>query len=94
MSNHKGQSPCLVAAYLNGQCLSVPAASTVLPLSNIPGFVDYYAPPAPGLLEPTACSCNTVLYSLLAACGECQGQGQASYVSLTHAFPSLFFLSF
>jgi hypothetical protein len=54
-------------------------AATVLPLENVPGVVDYYAPPKVGLLAPDDCTCNTVVYSLLAACGLCQGQGWTSY---------------
>ncbi|KAI0694605.1 hypothetical protein BC835DRAFT_1415223 [Cytidiella melzeri] len=79
MSNDEGQSPCLVAAYLIGQCLTVPTTSIVLPLEDNPGFVDYYAPPSALHLAPTNCTCSTVVYSLLAGCGLCQGQGYTSW---------------
>ncbi|KAI0777159.1 hypothetical protein BC629DRAFT_635973 [Irpex lacteus] len=94
MNNDKGQSPCLVAAYLNGQCLSVPAASSVLPLEQIPGVTDYYAPPSTGLLSPTDCNCNTVLYSLLAACGACQGQGFTTWKLWEANCPTVFVTKF
>ncbi|KAI0091313.1 hypothetical protein BDY19DRAFT_697263 [Irpex rosettiformis] len=94
MDNEKGQSPCLVAAYLNGQCLSLPTASQVLPLEQIPGLVDYYAPPATGLLAPDDCNCNTVLYSLLAACGTCQNQGFTTWSKWEANCPTVFVSKF
>ena len=40
--------------------------------------VNYYTAPGSTTLNPTPCTCNTVLYSMLAACGACQLE---SYIS-------------
>ncbi|KAI0342886.1 hypothetical protein BDW22DRAFT_1357424 [Trametopsis cervina] len=80
-ANDEGQSPCLVAAFLVGQCLPDPSDAVVHPLNNLPGITNYYVPPQASALLPTDCTCNTVLYSLIAACGACQGQGWISWTS-------------
>ncbi|KAG8967553.1 hypothetical protein FRC03_009806 [Tulasnella sp. 419] len=64
MNNAKGQSPCLVSAYLSAQCNNgqwlVPALVTQGP---------YNPPSGQGANQ---CRCNTVVYSLLSACSACQ----------------------
>ncbi|KAI0356569.1 hypothetical protein OH77DRAFT_1423500 [Trametes cingulata] len=70
MSNSKGQSPCLISSYLFTPCSSQ-TASWVFPLS--PGF--HYNTPQNNPTSATPCRCNTVLYSMIAACSTCQGQG-------------------
>ncbi|KAI0722970.1 hypothetical protein C8Q76DRAFT_783023 [Earliella scabrosa] len=69
MNNSNGQSPCLIASYLFTPCAS-PAASWVYPLS--PGY--HYNTPQNNAASATPCRCNTVLFSVLAACATCQGQ--------------------
>ncbi|KAJ7641508.1 hypothetical protein FB45DRAFT_900379 [Roridomyces roridus] len=64
--NSRGQSPCLVAAYLGSVCSSdglfiVPA----LPPNSIA-----YQGPILALANP--CACSSVFYSLLGACADCQ----------------------
>ncbi|KAH7913751.1 hypothetical protein BJ138DRAFT_1111200 [Hygrophoropsis aurantiaca] len=70
--NQKNQSPCVVASYLEGVCngngWSVPA----LP----PG--DLYLGPTEA--QAQQCECNTVVYSLISACGACQN---ASFIGWT-----------
>jgi len=63
--NSLGQSPCAVAAQLQGVCdngkFSIP--------SLVSG--DHYV--GPGSKDsPDMCTCNTVVYSLVSACGACQ----------------------
>jgi len=65
--NSKGQSPCVVAAFLIGPCSDDPAGLNLTPLVNI--GPPYYTVGSPGAV----CLCNTVVYSLLAACDVCQG---------------------
>lgn len=65
--NSLGQSPCLVAAYLQGVCnnevFTIPALA--------PGN-SYTGPTGPGDANDL-CKCNTVVYSLMSACDACQG---------------------
>jgi len=61
MSNSKGQSPCLVAAYLQAQC-----NNGTFQMSNI-SYPGYYSP-----VGANACTCSTVTYSMVTACGFCQ----------------------
>jgi len=56
------QNPCIVASYLQGVCSS--GGFTVQPLPPN----THYAPP-----EANECECNTVVYSLISACADCQG---------------------
>ena len=83
--NSLGQNPCTVAAYMMATChgggessrlfarpsLVVLSLSeyTLVPLS--PGY-EYYGPH--GDADADLCYCSTVAYSLLSACGACQGQ--------------------
>jgi hypothetical protein len=66
MDNSKGQSPCIITAYLGGACyngqFSVPALA--------PGFV-YYGPYTDEANQ-IKCECNTVFYNIISACGLCQ----------------------
>ncbi|KAI0696729.1 hypothetical protein BC835DRAFT_1414122 [Cytidiella melzeri] len=66
MTNSKGQSPCLVAAFLDSVCNADPASADIEALTTGQHYV----------LPTTAandCYCNTVAYSLLGACAFCQG---------------------
>ncbi|KAK7690893.1 hypothetical protein QCA50_005995 [Cerrena zonata] len=67
MTNSRGQSPCLVAAYLNTPCIDDPADAFVFALPD--GF--HYRTPVPA--TATACQCSSVFYSTLQACAVCQG---------------------
>ncbi|RPD62059.1 hypothetical protein L226DRAFT_571434 [Lentinus tigrinus ALCF2SS1-7] len=66
MSNSKGQTPCLVAAYLQVPCLG-PAHALIPRLESDSA---YAAAP-----QQSTCDCNTVIYSLLEACQLCQAGG-------------------
>ncbi|KAI0073459.1 hypothetical protein K474DRAFT_1692658 [Panus rudis PR-1116 ss-1] len=70
MSNSRGQSPCLVAAYLNTPYAFVFA----LP----PGF--HYRTPIPE--TATACQCSSVFFNVLQACALCQNGSSVPYVSV------------
>ncbi|KAI0773759.1 hypothetical protein C8Q74DRAFT_779488 [Fomes fomentarius] len=75
MSNSKGQSPCLVTAYLFVPCVGTADAV----VDQVPSSDQFYLGPQ----ESSECACNTVMYSLLTACERCQF---APDVSL-HALP-------
>ncbi|KAI0341920.1 hypothetical protein BDW22DRAFT_218707 [Trametopsis cervina] len=74
MNNSKGQTPCLVAAYLASACDTPSVVDTVDAL--VPGN-EYELPPGP---IATVCRCNTVYYSAISACAACQN---GSYVTWT-----------
>ncbi|KAH7929702.1 hypothetical protein BV22DRAFT_1029104 [Leucogyrophana mollusca] len=63
-NNNMGQTPCVVASYLQAPCHPNGANITALTNSSYE-----YTPPQ----VVTQCECNTVLYSLVSACGGCQG---------------------
>jgi len=66
--NSLGQSPCLVAAFLQGSCtggdFNVPAIDPSMHYTNS---------------DPNPCFCSSVTYSLLSACGVCQGADLSSW---------------
>ncbi|KAI1787526.1 hypothetical protein LXA43DRAFT_704222 [Ganoderma leucocontextum] len=62
MRNSKGQSPCLITAWLQYPCIG--SYDVGQPI---------YLGPVNGDVKP--CACSTVLYSTLAACAVCQGVG-------------------
>lgn len=68
MNNTLGQDPCVVVSYLESVC----GAFTVDPLPPN----TYYGPPSAAGAD--SCTCNTVAYSMMAACSDCQN---AIYVS-------------
>ncbi|KAF4615517.1 hypothetical protein D9613_002753 [Agrocybe pediades] len=63
--NSKGQTPCLVAAYLESQC-GAPSIVNAIPVET------HYLGPTFGQQNP--CLCSTVTYSTISACGGCQGR--------------------
>jgi hypothetical protein len=63
-NNSRKQSPCQVAATLLAVCGSYNVAA--LPVDS------HYT--GPSLAAANACQCNTVVYSLMSACGACQGR--------------------
>jgi len=64
--NSLSQSPCTVAAYLMATC-----DNGVFTLGPEPSGYPYYGPG--GTAATDLCYCNTVSYSLISACGACQG---------------------
>ncbi|KAJ7120501.1 hypothetical protein C8R43DRAFT_83195 [Mycena crocata] len=79
--NSKQQTPCLVAAYLESTCQGRKSLAFRMSCSDrtisavgvnaIPEQTHYEGPSA---LNATLCSCSTVTYSLISACGACQGR--------------------
>jgi len=65
-NNSLGQSPCLVAAYLQGAC-----DSGTFFIPALPNGTHYLGPT---LENSNPCQCSTVLYSVVSACAACQGQ--------------------
>ncbi|KDQ60966.1 hypothetical protein JAAARDRAFT_31964 [Jaapia argillacea MUCL 33604] len=64
--NSRGQSPCLVAAYLQGACNGGQYTVDALPANT------HYI--GPTLALTNQCQCSTVTYSLMSACGSCQNR--------------------
>lgn len=90
MTNSKGQSPCLVLAYLDAACSPEPSSGRIsqpvlIRYTNVI-FVEWVG----NALSPgeeyglskdgtDQCHCSTVTYSVLAACSACQGATYAKY---------------
>ncbi|KIO32741.1 hypothetical protein M407DRAFT_18208 [Tulasnella calospora MUT 4182] len=88
LSNTKGQSPCLVSAYLQAPCSSEGANFAVPALENqslypgqFGGFFKVFRAgfdggvyPGPSPTEVNYCTCSSVVYSLSSACAACQGE--------------------
>ncbi|KDQ18248.1 hypothetical protein BOTBODRAFT_29593 [Botryobasidium botryosum FD-172 SS1] len=64
MSNEEGQGPCTVAAYLQASCLS--GNWTVV---GLPDSTTYNGP---SYDQANICSCSSIVYSTISACGGCQ----------------------
>ena len=81
MDNSLQQSPCLIAAYLQGQCDNggEPHRFMLVTLSNGLNVVDFHLTGlGPGYVYlpgdgNNPCTCSTVTYSVVAACALCQG---------------------
>ncbi|KIP11619.1 hypothetical protein PHLGIDRAFT_457951 [Phlebiopsis gigantea 11061_1 CR5-6] len=66
--NSRHQSPCTIAGYLLGACLTDPGRGIIEALpSEDPGSWWYI------LTADTDCQCNTVFYSMISECSVCQG---------------------
>lgn len=65
--NESGLSPCLLASYLLGSCLTGDYGVWALPANS------HYDPPNVGSMSSTPCSCSWSVYNLLGACTVCQG---------------------
>ncbi|KAH9954751.1 hypothetical protein BGW80DRAFT_1258557 [Lactifluus volemus] len=63
--NSLHQNPCAVAAYLEGVCFG-----GLFEIDPLPQGLHYTGPNAG---QGNLCQCNTVVYSLVSACGGCQG---------------------
>ncbi|KAI9452880.1 hypothetical protein BJY52DRAFT_891820 [Lactarius psammicola] len=73
--NSLGQTPCAVAAYLQGVC-----NNGVFTIPNLDPGNSYTGPTGPGDANDL-CKCNTVVYSLMSACDACQGAKWFSWKS-------------
>jgi len=82
MSNSKGQSPCLVASYLQSACNNGDWTVTDLP----PG--SHYT--GPDTAENSVCQCSTVTYSTISACGICQNRTAEGWTSWSYNCTSVF----
>ncbi|KAG6867242.1 hypothetical protein C0993_005300 [Termitomyces sp. T159_Od127] len=65
--NSKGQSPCLIAAYLGGVCNNG-AVFNIAPLGADKVYV------GPTVAQANQCLCSGVFYNLVSACADCQGR--------------------
>ncbi|KAI0716780.1 hypothetical protein C8Q76DRAFT_417415 [Earliella scabrosa] len=87
MRNSKGQSPCLITAWMSVPCHPNPGWFVSGPLT--PGTF-YLGPPAGS--DVFECQCNTVLYSVYAACAFCQRHtdnlGIANFTLFTENCPA------
>ncbi|KAH7344110.1 hypothetical protein B0J17DRAFT_625677 [Rhizoctonia solani] len=78
--NSRGQSPCLVAAYLAAQCTTDNTFGvTALEDGGPYGFVAAAA---------SNCLCNSVVWNLLSACAICQGEVSGSWGQWTASCPT------
>jgi len=71
--NTRKQTPCLVAAYLETVCKGIPFSVKALPNGN------HYL--GPTFAEADPCTCSSVYYSLISACGGCQDRTFANWTS-------------
>ncbi|TEB26545.1 hypothetical protein FA13DRAFT_1737195 [Coprinellus micaceus] len=72
MVNSRGQTPCLLASYLQSQCRP-------MEVNAIPVGTHYLGPQSPA--EANECVCSTVVYNLISACAACQGRRWASFTN-------------
>ncbi|KAL9715285.1 hypothetical protein Ac2012v2_001947 [Leucoagaricus gongylophorus] len=78
--NHLNQTPCFVAAVLESDC-GKPSR-----VDQIPEGTHYLGPTSS---NADRCSCNSVTYSLVEACGKCQNRSQLiSFNEWTNECPS------
>ncbi|KAF8583768.1 hypothetical protein K439DRAFT_1634096 [Ramaria rubella] len=64
-ANHEGQSPCLVASALQGACTGG--------IFNLPALLPGHFYTGPIIGGSDECTCSSVTYSMVSACGDCQG---------------------
>ncbi|KAF9454635.1 hypothetical protein P691DRAFT_806804 [Macrolepiota fuliginosa MF-IS2] len=70
--NSRGQTPCLVGAFLESACGASTSVDQVPPGNHYIG---------PDLTRATPCLCNSVTYSLISACGGCQNRTFIDYAT-------------
>jgi len=85
-SNSHGQTPCQVASSLLAICNNGP-----FPIEPLPDSSLYLGP---SLQDANACQCSTVTYSLMSACGACQGQTYLSWSVWSENCPMVYISSF
>ncbi|KAG2144847.1 hypothetical protein BD769DRAFT_1771858 [Suillus cothurnatus] len=71
MNNSLGQDPCVVASYLLNVCGA----------DEIPPLPAGYIYEAPTTATQNSCVCNTVTYSMISACADCQNGSYLSWSS-------------
>ncbi|KAF8119670.1 hypothetical protein EV363DRAFT_1196404 [Boletus edulis] len=71
MNNSKGQSPCLVAAYLISVCNVAPFV-----VQSLPPTFHYNGPYATG---QSPCGCSSVTYNAFSACAICQNATETNW---------------
>jgi len=69
--NTNQQSPCQVAANLGRACLNSTYSVPAITVNQI--YVE------PSGSQANACECNTVFYSMISACAQCQGSAPISF---------------
>jgi len=78
--NSRQQSPCLVAAHLEGAC-----NGGVFSISSLTPS-DYYTGPTD--LSANPCQCSSIVYSLISACADCQGRTYIGWREWNQKCPS------
>ncbi|KAI0812735.1 hypothetical protein BC629DRAFT_1475329 [Irpex lacteus] len=79
-ANDRGQSTCLVAAYLCDACRTNESSTTQEADCSIPNLTpggQFYV----NHNTPNECDCNSVVYSLISACSLCQGAAVLPWTS-------------
>ncbi|KAG5220610.1 hypothetical protein IMY05_C4556000300 [Salix suchowensis] len=86
-SNSKQQTPCIVAAYVNGACGTIPASSAYKFLAyKVTKLIDGNRYNAPNATNANPCSCSWASYNLLSACTACQTWPSRFQRECAHAF--------
>ncbi|KAF8911956.1 hypothetical protein CPB84DRAFT_1957623 [Gymnopilus junonius] len=85
-SNSQGQTPCQVASSLLAIC-----NNATFPVEPLPDSSHYLGP---SLQDANACQCSTVTYSLMSACGACQGRTYLSWSVWSEDCPTVYISSF
>jgi len=75
LSNSLGQNPCVIAGYLEDACVTTGG------LWNIPALPAGESYVGPGIGQATYCTCSSVSYSLVSACGACQGENWVDWTN-------------
>ncbi|KAF8163454.1 hypothetical protein B0H34DRAFT_324144 [Crassisporium funariophilum] len=83
--NSLGQTPCLVAAYLESLC-GVPTS-----VDSIPPGTHYLGP---NFADADPCRCSSVTYSMVSACGGCQGRSFSNWTTWSQNCPTNSFMIF
>ncbi|PPQ63071.1 hypothetical protein CVT24_005926 [Panaeolus cyanescens] len=98
--NNLRQTPCLVAAYLASSCGTRESSQAVTYISFISKLLSLATrvdsiPPGNHYVGPTfatadVCKCSTVYYSMMSACGGCQGLSFANWTAWSTNCPESF----
>ncbi|KAF9013969.1 hypothetical protein BDQ17DRAFT_1341829 [Cyathus striatus] len=84
--NSLHQTPCLVAAYLESAC-----STLSFQVNSIPEGTHYTGP---SFEDANPCICSSVTYSLVSACGGCQGRNFTDWNTWINNCPSVTFTTF
>ena len=97
--NSRNQSPCEVATIVGGLCVDTGCKLYMHTMRSsnlwaidatnpLPPNATAWHYGGPSVAEATSCVCSSVYYSMLSACGLCQGAGQVSrYVLFNFTVP-------